>query len=97
MKMIENDLNYISNKILSIAPVNWEVDISYDSGFLYIERKDGKMMRQADITFFEEAGQDIAKLVIEVKQLREINAALKRQIIQDTKAKNDIDKDLRFV
>ena len=55
------------------------------------------MMRQADITFFEEAGQDIAKLVIEVKQLREVNAALKRQIIQDTKAKNDIDKDLRFV
>lgn len=95
--MIENNLSFISKKMQSIAPIDWKIDISDDSAFLYIERKDGKMMKQAEITFFEEAAQDIAKLLIEVKQLREVNSALKRQIIQDCKTKNSIDKDLRFV
>jgi hypothetical protein len=95
--MIENNLKHISKKIQAITPVNWNVDISNDSGFLYIERKDGKMMRQADITFFEEAAQDIAKLVIEVKQLREVNAALKRQININYQKDLGIDKDLRFI
>lgn len=95
--MIENDLKFISKKLQSIAPINWQVDISEDSGFLYIERKDGKMMRQADITFFEEAAQDIAKLIIEVKQLREVNKALKRQIVDNCESKTKVDKDLRFI
>lgn len=96
--MVENDLNHISRKLQTIAPINWEIGFSDDSAFLYIERKDGKMMRQADVVFFEEAASDIAKLIIEVKQLREVNAALKRQIVKETDEKaSKIDKDLRFI
>ena len=95
--MIENNLKHISEKLQEIAPINWNIDISNDSAFLYIERKDGKMIKQAEITFFEEAAQDIAKLIIEVKQLREVNAALKRQIVQDWETKLKVDKDIRFI
>lgn len=95
--MVENDLNHISSKLQTIAPINWEINFSDDSAFLYIERKDGKMMRQADLTFFEEAASDIAKLIIEVKQLREVNTALKRQIVDDCESKTKVDKDLRFI
>ena len=90
--MIENDLDKISNKIREITPTNWSVDVSDDNAFLYIERKDGKPMRYADISFFEDAATDIAKLAIEVKQLREINSALKKQIINQ-----EVEKDLRFL
>jgi len=95
--MIENNLEEISQKLQQIAPIDWSVDISDDSAFLYIERKDGKMMKQAEITFFEEAAQDIAKLIIEVKRLREINHNLKRQIVNDYENKIKVDKDLRFI
>lgn len=95
--MIENNLEEISQKLQQIAPIDWSVDISDDSAFLYIERKDGKMMKQAEITFFEEAAQDIAKLIIEVKRLREINHNLKRQIVNDYENKIRVDKDLRFI
>lgn len=95
--MIENNLEEISQKLQQIAPIDWKIDISNDSAFLYIERKDGKMMKQAEITFFEEAAQDIAKLIIEVKRLREINHNLKRQIVNDYENKIRVDKDLRFI
>lgn len=95
--MIENNLEEISQKLQQIAPIDWKIDISNDSAYLYIERKDGKMMKQAEITFFEEAAQDIAKLIIEVKRLREINHNLKRQIVNDYENKIRVDKDLRFI
>ena len=95
--MIENNLEEISQKLQQIAPIDWKIDISNDSAYLYIERKDGKMMKQAEITFFEEAAQDVAKLIIEVKRLREINHNLKRQIVNDYENKIKVDKDLRFI
>lgn len=95
--MIENNLQEISQKLQQIAPIDWKIDISNDSAYLYIERKDGKMMKQAEITFFEEAAQDIAKLIIEVKSLREVNHNLKRQIVDDYENKIKFDKDLRFI
>lgn len=95
--MIENNLQEISQKLQQIAPIDWKIDISNDSAYLYIERKDGKMMKQAEITFFEEAAQDIAKLIIEVKSLREVNHNLKRQIVDDYENKIKVDKDLRFI
>ena len=95
--MIENNLQQISQKLQEIAPIDWKIDISNDSAYLYIERKDGKMMKQAEITFFEEAAQDIAKLIIEVKSLREVNHNLKRQIVDDYENKIKVDKDLRFI
>jgi len=95
--MIENNLQQISQKLQQIAPIDWKIDISNDSAYLYIERKDGKMMKQAEINFFEEAAQDIAKLIIEVKSLREVNHNLKRQIVDDYENKIKVDKDLRFI
>ena len=55
--MIENNLQQISQKLQEIAPIDWKIDISNDSADLYIERKDGKMMEQAEINFLEEAAK----------------------------------------
>jgi hypothetical protein len=92
--MIENNLNEVSERVRNATPTNWEVDISDDNGFIYIERQDGKPMTYSDLIFFENAATDIAKLTIEVKQLREVNVALKRQIVGETQ---ELDKDIRFL
>lgn len=90
--MIENNLDEITERITNITPANWEIDISFDDMFIYVRRKEEKPMRKSDLIFFENAAKDIAKLVVEIKQLREVNKALKTQII-----KQDVDKDLRFM
>ena len=95
--MIENDLDAISEKIQAITPASWSIDISQDARYLLISRKDEKNMRQSDILFFEDAAKDVAKLVYEIRRLKEINVALKRQIVKDLENKNNIEKDLRFL
>jgi len=99
--MIENNLNEISEQIQAIVPVNWVIDISSDSRALIITRRDEKNMKWSDINFFDDAASNIAKLIIEVKQLREVNAALKRQIVKAESAKIEetiaLEKDLRFL
>jgi hypothetical protein len=92
--VIENNLNEVSERIRNATPTNWRADISFDSAFIYIERENGKPMTHSDLDFFENAASDIAKLVIEVKQLREINAALKKHIVSATYA---LEKDIRFL
>ena len=92
--MIENNLNEVSERIRNATPTNWRADISFDSAFIYIERENSKPMTHSDLDFFENAASDIAKLVIEVKQLREINAALKKQIVS---ANHALEKDIRFL
>jgi len=95
--MIENDLDAISEKIQAITPASWSIDISQDARYLLVSRKDEKNMRQSDILFFEDAAKDVAKLVYEIRRLKEINVALKRQIVKDLENKNNIEKDLRFL
>ena len=90
--MIENNLDEITERITNVTPANWQIDISFDDMCVYIGRKEEKPMRKSDLIFFENAAKDIAKLIVEVKQLREVNNALKKQII-----KQDVDKDLRFI
>ncbi len=92
--MIENNLNEVSERVRNATPTNWRADISSDDAFIYIERENGKPMTHSDLEFFENAASDVAKLVIEVKQLREINAALKKQIVSATYA---LEKDIRFL
>jgi acetaldehyde dehydrogenase (acetylating) len=91
-KVIENNLSEISERLRNATPANWDIDHSFDNTCMYIHRTNEKPITNSDILFFENAATDIAKLVIEVKQLREINAALKRQLINQ-----DIEKDLRFL
>lgn len=91
-KVIENNLNEISERLRNATPANWDIDYSFDNTCIYIHRISEKPITNSDVLFFENAATDIAKLVIEVKQLREINAALKRQLINQ-----DIEKDLRFL
>jgi hypothetical protein len=90
--LIENNLKEISQRIVNITPVDWEIDSSSDDTVLYVRRKNERPMKKSDIIFFENAATDIAKLVIEIKQLREVNRALKRQIIGQ-----EFEKDIRFV
>lgn len=90
--MIENDLDEISERLRNVTPTDWNVDISTDSRYIYINSEKERPMRNSHVIFFENAATDIAKLAIEVKQLRQINLALKRQIVIQ-----DVDKDLRFM
>lgn len=90
--MIENDLNQITQRLRDVTPTDWTVDISSDGTYIYINSEKERPMKDAHLNFFENAATDIAKLAIEVKQLREINLALKRQIVSQ-----DVEKDLRFL
>jgi hypothetical protein len=78
--MIENNLKEISLRVRNATPADWIVDISQDESYLIIRRKNEKNMTESDIMFFENSATDVARLVIEVKQLREVNKALKKQI-----------------
>lgn len=90
--MIENDLDKITQRLRDVTPTNWNVDISSDGRYIYIGSERERPMKDAHLDFFENAATDIAKLAIEVKQLREINLALKRQLVTQ-----DVEKDLRFL
>lgn len=90
--MIENDLDKITQRLRDVTPTDWSADISSDGRYIYINSEKERPMKNAHIDFFENAATDIAKLAIEVKQLREINLALKRQLVTQ-----DVEKDIRFL
>lgn len=90
--MVENNLEEISERLRNATPTDWEFDVSFDDLTLYTRRKNEKPVQKTDVIFFENAAVDIARLVVEVKQLRQINAALKRQLVNQ-----EIDKDIRFL
>lgn len=81
--MIENDLDEIAERLRSITPANYVVDFGYDDLYLIINWPDEKPLNKIHGKFFQEAANDIAKLIIEVKQLRQVNKSLKRQIVEE--------------
>lgn len=89
--MIENNLNEISDRLKAIAPINWQTDVDMDDLSMLLRHKDERKITKADMEFIENAASDIAALIMEVKQLREVNLALKKQII------GHVEKDLRFL
>lgn len=89
--MIENNLNELSSRLKEIAPINWQTDVEMDERTMLVRHKDERPIANADIEFVENAASNIASLIMEVKQLREVNLALKRQII------DQVEKDLRFL
>ena len=105
--MIENNLKEISQGLQAIAPINYIVDISFEGDHIIIRRSDDKLMKQSDITFFEESHKNIAKLLMEVKSLREVNAQLKRLLVKEVdegctcgnsyEPNINLDSDLRFL
>jgi hypothetical protein len=102
--MIENNLKEISEGLQAIAPIDYIVDISFEGDHIIIRRSDDKLMKQSDITFFEESHKNIAKLLIEVKSLREVNAQLKRLLVKEVdkignsyESNTSVDGDLRFL
>ncbi len=105
--MIENNLKEISEKLQAIAPIDYIVDISFGGDHIIIRRSDDKLMKQSDIIFFEESHKDIARLIMEVKSLREVNAQLKRLLVDqienekctcsDSSPSTNLDSDLRFL
>jgi hypothetical protein len=92
--MIENNLNEISDRLKAIAPINWQTDIEMDELTMLVRHKDERKITQLDMEFIENAASNIASLIMEVKQLREVNVALKRQIVTQV---NEIKNDLRFI
>ena len=90
--MIENNLNEISDRLKAITPINWQTDVEMDELTMLVRHKDERKITKADMSFIENAASNIASLIMEVKQLREVNLALKRQII-----KQEVAKDLRFL
>lgn len=90
--MIENNLDEISQRVRAVTPVDWQIDTEMDDLTMLIRHKNERKITNSDIDFISNAGTDIASLVIEVKQLRDINRALKRQVIVQ-----EVEKDLRFM
>lgn len=80
--MIENDLDEIAERLRAITPANYHVDFGYDELYLIINWEKEKKLSKMQAQFFTEAPNDIARLIIEVKQLRQVNKSLKRQIVE---------------
>jgi hypothetical protein len=78
--MIENNLNEIAERLRGVTPANYEVDFGHEDLYLIINWPKEKVLEEKHREFFKNAAIDIAQLVIEVKQLRQINSQLKRQI-----------------
>jgi tRNA isopentenyl-2-thiomethyl-A-37 hydroxylase MiaE len=88
--MIENNLNEISDRLKAITPINWQTDTEMDELTMLVRHKDERKITNADMEFIEKAASDIAGLIMEVRQLREVNVALKKQIL------THVEKDIRF-
>lgn len=82
--MIENNLGEIAERLRGVTPANYEVDFGHENLYLIINWPKEKALDDNHREFFKNAAVDIARLTIEVKQLRQINAQLKRQIRNDS-------------
>jgi hypothetical protein len=82
--MIENNLSEIAERLRGITPANYEVDFGHENLYLIINWPKEKALDDIHRDFFKNAAVDIAQLVVEVKQLRQVNAQLKRQIKNDS-------------
>lgn len=83
------DTKQIAKRLREATPTNWIVEVGREGFYVSIRRDNEKDMTQADVEFFENAASDIASLIIEVKKLRDKNAALQRQIITYSNANEE--------
>lgn len=83
-RMIENNLNEILERLQGITPANYEVDFGHEDLYLIINWPKEKALDEKHRVFFKNAAIDIAHLVVEVKQLRQVNTQLKRQITNNS-------------